>query len=111
MIGASIDTYRMALALSCRSPDSWCRRFNVDNASLKSERSLNGPGSSRIIVRYPPFLSVSKVFCLRHMMEEIFLRKLVHLDTDLLHFDHVRVEMYEIQDRSKSDGGSLENAS
>ena len=28
--------------LSCRSPDSWCKRFNVDNASLKSERFLNG---------------------------------------------------------------------
>ena len=24
------------MGLSCRSPDSWCRRFNVDNASLKS---------------------------------------------------------------------------
>ena len=28
-----------------------------------------------------------------------------------LHSDHVRAEMTEIQDRSKSDGGSLENAS
>ena len=28
-------------------------------------------------------LYVSKVFCLRHMMSEIFLRKLIHLDTDL----------------------------
>ena len=27
--------------LSCRSPDSWCRWCNVDNASLKSERCLN----------------------------------------------------------------------
>ena len=27
-----------------------------------------------------------------------------------LHFDHVRVEMHEIQDRSQSDGGSFENA-
>ena len=29
--------------LSCLSPDSWWRRFNVVNASLKSERSLTGP--------------------------------------------------------------------
>ena len=29
--------------LSGRSPDSWCKRFNVDNAWLKSERFLNGP--------------------------------------------------------------------
>ena len=29
--------------LSCRSPDSWCTRFSVVNASLKSERSLTSP--------------------------------------------------------------------
>ena len=39
--------------------------------------------SSRIIERDPPILSVSKVFRLRHLMGEIFVRKLVHLDTDL----------------------------
>ena len=52
------------------------------NASLKSERSLTGPVFSRIIERDPPVLSVSKVTCLRHMIGEIFLRDLVHLDTD-----------------------------
>ena len=31
------------IGANCRSPDSWCRRFSVVNASLKSERSLIGP--------------------------------------------------------------------
>ena len=74
--------FQNGTGLSCCSPDSWCRRFNVVNASLKSERSLTGPGFSRIIERHPPILSVSKVLCLRHMIREIFLRKFVHLDTD-----------------------------
>ena len=39
-------------------------------------------GFSRIIERDPPILSESKVLCLRHMIGEIFLRVLVHLDTD-----------------------------
>ena len=35
--------FQDGIGLSGRSPDSWCKRFNVDNASLKSERFLNGP--------------------------------------------------------------------
>ena len=31
------------IGLSCSSPDSWWRRCNLVNASLKSERSLIGP--------------------------------------------------------------------
>ena len=54
----------------------------MDNASLKSERFLNGP-VSRLIERDPPILFVSKIFCLRHVMGEILVRKLVHFDTDL----------------------------
>ena len=68
---------------SCRSPDSWCTRFSVVNASLKSERSLTGPIFSRFIERDPPILSVSKVLFLLLSISEIFLRVLVHLDTDL----------------------------
>ena len=37
---------------------------------------------SRFIERDPPILSVSKVLFLRHSIGEIFLRVLVHLDTD-----------------------------
>ena len=37
---------------------------------------------SRIIERDPPILSVSKVLCLRHVMREIFVRKIVHFDTN-----------------------------
>ena len=60
-------------------------------------------GFARIIERDPPILSLSKVLCLRHVTGEILLRKFVHLDTDLSQFDHVRVEIHEIQDLSKSD--------
>ena len=75
--------FQNGMGLSCRSPDSWCRRFNVDNASLMSERFLNGSVFPRLIKRDPPILFVSKIFFLRHVMEEILLRKLVHFDTDL----------------------------
>ena len=74
--------FQNGTGLSCCCPDSWCRRFNLVNASLKSERSLAGPVFARIIERDPPILSVSKVFCLRQMIRDIFLRKFVHLDTD-----------------------------
>ena len=57
---------------SCRSRDSWCRRFNVDDASLKSERFLNGPRFPDLL-REMSILFVSKMFCLRHMEGEIFL--------------------------------------
>ena len=43
MIGAIFDNFQNGTGLSCCSQDSWCRRFNFDNASLKSERFLNGP--------------------------------------------------------------------
>ena len=68
--------------LSCRSPDSWWRRLNLVNASLKSERSLAGPNFPDLIERDPPILSVSRVLFFRHSIGEIFLRILVHLDTD-----------------------------
>ena len=56
----------------------------MDNASLKSERSFNGPDLPELLREIHQFLSVLKVFCLRHMMGDIFLRKFVHLGTDLL---------------------------
>ena len=52
------------------------------NASLKSERSLTGPVFPELLTEIHQFFSVSKVLCLRHMIGEIFLRDLVHLDTD-----------------------------
>ena len=74
--------FQNGTALSCPSPDSWWRRLYVVNASFKSERSLTGPIFSKFIERDPPILSVSKVLFLRHSISEIFLRILVHLDTD-----------------------------
>ena len=41
--------FQNGMGLSCRSPDSWCKRFNVDNASLKSERFLHGPVSPDLL--------------------------------------------------------------
>ena len=103
--------FQNGIDLSCCSPDSWCRRFNVVNASLKSERSLIGPVFSRNIKRDPPMLAVSKVLCFRHMLGEIFLAQAHPSWYRPLHLDHVRVEMHENQDRSQNDGGSLHNAS
>ena len=56
--------------------------FRVVNASSKSERLLTGPIFPDLFEKDPLFLSVSKVSCLRHSIGEIFLRVLVHLDTD-----------------------------
>ena len=70
------------MGLSCRSPDSWCRRFNVDNASSKSERFLNGPVFPDLLREIPPILFESKIFKFRHAMREIFVRKIFHFDTN-----------------------------
>ena len=58
--------FQNGTGLSCLSPDSWCRRLHVVNASLKSERSLTGPLFFRFIEKDPRILSVSKVLFLRH---------------------------------------------
>ena len=67
------------MGLSCRSPDSWCKRFNVVNASLKSERSFNGLDLPELLREIHHFFQYRKCSAIG----EIFLRKLVHLDTDL----------------------------
>ena len=82
MIGAVAGTSRMELAWVCSSPDSWWRRFNVDNASLKSERFLNGPVFPDLLREIHQFCLYRK-YCFRHVMKEILVRKFVHLDTDL----------------------------
>ena len=53
----------------------------MNNASLKSERSLTGPIFSDLLREIHQFF-VSKVLFLRHSIGEIFLRVLVHLDTN-----------------------------
>ena len=82
--------FQNGTGLSCRSPDYWCRWCNVDNAS-KGEVRTNHFSMVQMFWnycwRYPQNKmknsSVSKVFSpyLRHMIGEIFLRMLVHLDT------------------------------
>ena len=51
--------------LSCLSPDSWWRRLNVVNASLKSD-DLSPVWFFLIYWERSPILSVSKVLFLRH---------------------------------------------
>ena len=100
MVGASIDTSRMALA--------WVvvlQILGVDGLMLTTLRW------SRRIERDPPILFVSKIFWLRHVMGEILVRKLVHFWYRPLHLDHVRAGMHEIRNRSESDRGSLDNPS
>ena len=65
--------------------------------------------------RDPPILFVSKIFCLRHVMGEILVRKLIHFDT-VLFISHPFISISsswdaEIRNRSKSDRGSLDNPS
>ena len=75
--------FQYGMGLSCRPPDSWCRRFDVDNASLKSERFLNGPPVFPDLLReIHQFCLYRKYFCLRHFMVEILVLKLVHFGTD-----------------------------
>ena len=83
--------FQNGTGLSCCSPDSWCRRLNVVNASLKSERSLTGPIFPDLLRDIPPILSVSKVLFMRHSIGEIFLRVRVHLDTDF--FSSINFEL------------------
>ena len=74
--------FQNRMGLSCRSPESWCRRFNVDRfveVRTISQWSI----ISRLIERDPSILFVSKIFFLRHVMGEILVRKLVHFGTDL----------------------------
>ena len=50
--------FQNGMGLSCRSPDSWCRRFNVDNASFKSERLSMVQCFQTYWERDPPILFV-----------------------------------------------------
>ena len=47
-----------------------------------NQNDLTSPGFFRIKERNPPFLWVSRALILRHSVGEIFLRVLIHLDTD-----------------------------
>ena len=60
--------FRQGMGLSCRSPDSCCKRFTVDNASLKSERFLNGPV-------FPDFLREIHQFCLYRKYSDSFIQR------------------------------------
>ena len=79
------------MGLSCCPPDSWCKRFDVDNAWLKSERFLNGPSVSRLIERDPPILPVVKSIRILHSIGVILFCKNVRCTTNIfisIVFDH-----------------------
>ena len=63
----------MPTSIVCSSsPASWCKRSEVDNAGLKSERLLNGRVSE------PDILRGDK--CDLHLQEHPIFDKLLHLD-------------------------------
>ena len=66
---------------------------------------------SRFIERNPPILSISKVLFLRHSKGAIFLRVLVHLDTDFFSSIMFELRIHEIRDLSRNDRESLQNSS
>ena len=63
-------------------PASWCKRFNVDNAWLKSERFLTGWVSFPDLLRDPPILHVVKVFCFWHSVGVILFCKNIPCSTN-----------------------------
>ena len=96
---------------SCRTPVSWCRRCNVDTTHRWSQNDLS---SVPIFQNY--WERSTNSFCIERILLASYdgrnlSARLCPSGYRPLQFDHVRVEMHEIQDRSKSDRGSLWNAS
>ena len=61
------------------SPDSWCRRFLIETAARKSDRSFIGPFFAWLIQCEIPLSLVSLKFLCIEMVRVIFFRKFVHL--------------------------------
>ena len=110
MIGASIDTSRMALA--------WVvvlQILGVDGVMWTTPRwSQNDFSIVQMFCHY--WEKSTNSFCIESILLASYdvwnLFAQAHPSWYRpLHLDHVRVEMHEIQDRSQNDGGSLENAS
>ena len=96
------------MGLSCCPPDSRCKRFDVDNAWLKSERFLNGPPvSPDLIVRDPPILSVVKIFCFWHSIGEILFCKIVPVQTNIFISIMFEQTLTKKHDLARNDHGSL----
>ena len=90
--------FQNGTGLSCCSPDSWCKRFNVVNASLKSERFLTGPVFPELLRER----STNSV-CIESTLLASYDRRNLSARSRpsgyrLLQFDHVRVETHEIRD-------------
>ena len=69
------------------------------NASLKSERSLTGPIFPNLLLEIHHFFLYRKYSsCVIRYVTSFCASLSVHLDTDFLVFDHVRVEIHVIQD-------------
>ena len=94
--------FQHGTGLSCLSPDSWWRRLNVVNASLKSERSLTGP-------IFPDLSREIHQFFLYRKYSSCVIRQVTGYR--LLQFDHVRVDIHEIWNLSRNDRESIQNSS
>ena len=66
-------------------------RMELDRVIVEVRTISHRSDFSRLIERDPPILSVSKVLFLRPSIGEIFLRVLVHLDTDF--FSSINFEL------------------
>ena len=84
------------------NPVSWCKRFSVDNALLKSERFLTG------WVSFPDLLREIHQCCLLLTYDrcDLVLQERPMHDK-LLHLDHVRAYIYENHDLARNDHGSV----
>ena len=70
--------FQNGIGLSCRSPDSWCRRLNVVNASLKSERLLSCPDLPELFREIHQFFVYRKhsacvIWCLKTFCASSFI--------------------------------------
>ena len=93
---------------SCCPPVSWCKRFNVDNAWLKSERLLTGWVSFPDLLReIHQFLPVVKVFCFWHSVGVYLVLQERPMHDKLLHLDCVESSVHGKHDLARIDHGFL----
>ena len=98
--------FQQGMCLSCCPPDSRCKRCNVDNAWLKSERLFNGLCLLTCWERSTNFVCIENILILSFDRWNLVLQDRPICDKRL-DLDHVRAGMHEIQDLSRSDRGPL----
>ena len=94
------------MGLSCRSPDSRCERFSVDNTWLKSERFLMVLGLQTYWERSTNFVCIENILIQTFDRWNLALQERPNRDKPH-HLDHVRAWIYENQHLARNDRGSL----